>query len=106
MKKITILLIAVIASFVNPIGLSAEKAPISTTIHADPGHAEQKEVDMLVERLKQIESMDKSDLSRSEKKQLRSEVKHIEKRLVASSGGVYISAGALIVIIILLIILL
>lgn len=58
----------------------------------------------LVQRLEEIKAMDTENMSRSEKRALRKEVKHIEKEMGAS-GGIYISAGALILIIILLIIL-
>ena len=44
-------------------------------------------------------------MSRAEKKELRSEVKAIEKQLRTSNGGIYLSGGAIIIIIILLIIL-
>jgi hypothetical protein len=60
--------------------------------------------DQLIKRLEEIKTMDTKNLSRSDKRALRKEVKHIEKQL--TSGGVYISAGALLIIVILLIILL
>jgi hypothetical protein len=52
--------------------------------------------------------MDKSDLSRADKRVLRKEVKSIEKKIqrISSGGDVYISAGGVIIILILLIILL
>lgn len=59
----------------------------------------------LVTRLDEINSMDKSTLSRNEKKELRKEVRTIDKQL-RDNGVIYISTGALIIIIILLIILL
>ena len=59
----------------------------------------------LIDRLEEINSLDKSKLSRAEKKELRKEVKEIQKTMDIG-GGVYISVGALILIIILLIILL
>ncbi len=58
----------------------------------------------LTNRLEEIKAMDKSNLSRPEKRELRKEVKAIKK--TQDGGGVYISVGALILIIILLIILL
>jgi hypothetical protein len=58
----------------------------------------------LTDRLEEINAMDKSNLSRPEKRQLRKEVKAIKK--TQDSGGVYISIGGLLLIIILLIILL
>jgi hypothetical protein len=57
----------------------------------------------LVKRLEEIKAMNPENMSRSEKRALRKEVKKIEKEL-AASGGIYISAGALILIIVLLII--
>jgi VIT1/CCC1 family predicted Fe2+/Mn2+ transporter len=66
----------------------------------DPALSEQ-----LVNRLAEIKAMDASALSRKEKRELRKEVKSIEKQL-NSSGGVYLSVGAIILIVILLIILL
>ncbi len=59
-----------------------------------------------VTRLEAIEAMDKSNLDKKEKNEIRQEVKQIKKGLKTASDGVYISAGALIIIIILLIILL
>jgi hypothetical protein len=60
----------------------------------------------LIERLNEIEAMDKSKLSRTERKQLKTEVKTIKAQLKQISGGVYLSAGALIIVIILLILIL
>ena len=60
----------------------------------------------LVLRLDEINSIDKSSLSRTEKKELRGEVKSIEEQLRENSGGIYLSVGAIIIIILLLIILL
>ena len=58
----------------------------------------------LTNRLEEIKAMDKDNLSRPERRELRREVKAIKK--TQDGGGVYISVGALILIIILLIILL
>jgi hypothetical protein len=50
--------------------------------------------------------MDKSNMSRAEKKELRKEVKTIKANLKASNHGIYLSIGAIIIIILLLILLL
>lgn len=55
-------------------------------------------------RLMEIKTMDKSDMTRAEKKELRKEVKDLRKK--ASSQGIYLSVGAIIVIILLLILIL
>ncbi|MFA0961491.1 hypothetical protein AB9P05_06770 [Roseivirga sp. BDSF3-8] len=59
------------------------------------------------ERLTEIKAMDKDDLDRSEKRELRREVKDIEKAMKAEavSGGVYIGGTALIVILLLILLL-
>jgi hypothetical protein len=60
----------------------------------------------LSQRLMEIKAMDRSALSRTEKKSLRKEVVNIKKEMNVLSGGVYISVGVLIIIILLLILLL
>ena len=60
----------------------------------------------LLDRLDEINTMDKSKLTPFEKKQLRKEVRATKKEIKQIGGGVYISAGAIILILILLIILL
>ncbi|MEX2231557.1 MAG: hypothetical protein WD824_05320 [Cyclobacteriaceae bacterium] len=59
----------------------------------------------LKNRLEEIKAMDKTHLTRSEKKALRREVREIKKEL-AASGGVYLSIGAILLIALLLILLL
>lgn len=60
----------------------------------------------LMVRLENIKEMDKTEMTRLEKKELRNEVKEMKKEMKAISGGVYLSIGALIIIILLLILLL
>jgi hypothetical protein len=72
----------------------------------DPKPEETAEAKTLLLRLDEIKAKDMSELKSSEKKNLRKEVRSINHRLKAISGGVYISAGAAIIIILLLIILL
>jgi hypothetical protein len=72
----------------------------------DPKPAEVIEVKALETRLNEINSMDKSKMTRAEKKSYRKEVKSIDHKLREVSGGVYVSVGVLILIILLLVILL
>jgi hypothetical protein len=60
----------------------------------------------LMQRLEEIKAMDKSELTRLEKKSLRNEVRDIKKESKELSGGVYLSVGAIIIVILLLILLL
>ncbi|MBI3233945.1 MAG: hypothetical protein HYZ42_07865 [Bacteroidetes bacterium] len=100
MKKINILVVlTLLLSTIAPNQSKADVLPIPTsavpTVSADSL--------MLMERLYEINAMDKSNMSASKKKELRKEVKSIEKNMKRLGGGVYISAGALLIILILLI---
>lgn len=60
----------------------------------------------LVTRLSEIQRMDKSSLSGSEKKNLKNELKDMKKAADGLNRGVYLSVGAIIIIILLLILIL
>ena len=93
---------------------------VTTTLNAAPATkkaiaekvmamtAEQKEsrIVEMKQRVAQIKAMDKSKLTRTERKALRDELKSMNKEARAISGGIYISLGALIIIILLLILIL
>lgn len=64
------------------------------------------EANTLIARLNEIKAMDKSEMSFSEKRDLRREVRATKKHLHEVHGGVYLSVGVIILIIVLLIILL
>ena len=71
--------------------------------------AENKAVAKIVQRVYEIQTLDKSNLSASEKKVLRKELKELKKEAQAkanNNNGIYLSIGAVIVIILLLILLL
>ncbi|RYE35914.1 MAG: hypothetical protein EOP42_05260 [Sphingobacteriaceae bacterium] len=57
-------------------------------------------------RVEEIKAMDKSQLSREEKKELKSELKEMKAQARGLGGGVYLSVGAIIIIILLLILIL
>ena len=108
MKKIKLLsLIAIILIASTPIPVSATK-PINPKEISSNSASRSDDSVSLYNRLYEINDMDKSDLSRADKRVLRKEVKSIEKKIqrMSSGGGFYISAGAVIIILILLIILL
>ncbi|MBC8985665.1 hypothetical protein H9X96_07730 [Pedobacter sp. N36a] len=67
---------------------------------------QQVQLKRITERVEEIKSMDKSNLSRTEKKELRKELKELKKQSKALGGGVYLSVGAIIIIILLLILIL
>ena len=83
-------------------GLQASSALPTTPLTTEQA-ATNPRLQELNQRLEQIEAMDKSQMSASERKALRKETRQIKK---AISGGVYVSAGALIVLLIILILVL
>lgn len=105
MKKNACLLILMILSLtISPAKTFAnEIAPVAVENNSKEVPAEVK---ILINRLNEIKAMDKSDLSRAEKKVLRTEVRAISKTLRSSNNGVYLSLGAIIIIILLLILIL
>lgn len=101
---------ALLLVFLIPIQVKAGPGddPVTTaaieTVDTDAAIAAETEV--LLARLEEINEMDKTDLTKAEKRELRKEVRQIDKTLTLSGGGVYLSVGALILVIVLLIILL
>lgn len=80
---------------------------ISFATATDPATANREaQAQRLTNRLEEIKAMDTKQMSRSEKKALRVEVKTIKKELAAVGGGVYLSIGAILLIVLLLILLL
>lgn len=69
--------------------------------------AEQRiQFERIVNRVEEIRDIDKSQLSSSERSELRKELRDLKAQARASNGGVYLSVGAIVVIIVLLLILL
>ncbi len=103
MKKTTYYLIAAgLLLSLQPMQSKAATMPIEVTSGISKPEAESK---MLMLRIDEINTMDKSNLKSSEKKHLRKEISSINNRRL-DGGGVYISVGGVIIILLLLIILL
>ena len=93
--------------------LIAIALPASSTLIApsslqtnSASNTENPRAEQLLQRLEEIRNIDRSEMTRLEKKSLRKEVKAIKKEGKEISGGVYLSVGAIIIIILLLILLL
>jgi hypothetical protein len=97
---VTVVLLLPIVSTELKAGSEINTGKVSTEI------PDSQAVKNLINRLDEINAMDKSKLTSSEKKQLRKEARSTKKEIQEVGGGVYISAGAIILILILLIILL
>lgn len=102
MKKIILgLLIAISFFAIEPAQAKTKNNPEITATAAQAERSKQ-----ITARLYEIKAMDKSNMSSSEKKALRKEVKAMKQEMREGSGGIYLSIGAIIIIILLLIILL
>ena len=88
-----------------PLPSQAIEEPTSKTLSI-PIDLKTAKNDELIIRLGIIKEIDKSALKASEKKNLRKEVRTIQKELKERNGGIYISVGAAIVIVVLIIVLL
>ncbi|MBK7231745.1 MAG: hypothetical protein IPH93_05675 [Saprospiraceae bacterium] len=85
--------------------LSASIDPIATEVEESKISPEEQ-AKVLNARLIEIKDMDKSNMTGIQKKELKNEVRAIEKELKLNNGGVYLSVGAIIIIILLLILIL
>lgn len=80
--------------------------PVPKVIGINPiERTSEAESQKMINRLNEIKAMEPSSLTRRQKRELRKEVKTIERNLHTNSGGVYISVGAAIIIVLLLILL-
>ncbi|MBD3628389.1 hypothetical protein [Cyclobacterium sp.] len=101
MKKIAYFLsMLMLLTAIAPAAMAKEKPA-----EKEPSPEEQARLEQLDERVLEIKAMDFKAMDKDERKEIRNELREINKEAKALGGGVYISAGALIVILILLIIL-
>ena len=106
MKNLTVsFMMAFLFLTFSPIEMKAITASTIETL--DPVKtAEQAQAEVLITRLNDIKEMDKSSLTKGEKRELRQETRAIKKDLRAIGQGVYLSVGAIVIIVLLLILLL
>ncbi len=104
MKKRFLLLFALLLTLsFAPVEVRAAATDPVTVSTGNP--EEDEKAKALLARLDEIKAMDKSGLTRVEKKELRKEVREIKSQLRATGNGIYLSIGAIIIIILLLILL-
>ena len=97
MKKTRLYLMIMMLSLGAITTVSAsEKNPPKTTTEIPA------EIQVMLNRLEEIKDMDKSELTRSEKKVLRKEVRAINTEIRSTGKGIYISVGAIIIILLVL----
>lgn len=100
MKKIFRILLVSIFFTAGALSVNA-----STRLPSDSARDEAKAAQMLV-RIHEIESMDKTALSPTDKSELRRELKHMKKEASGLSSKVSISIAAIIIVVLLLILIL
>ena len=105
-KKIITACIVTSLAIATPQSSLASKIDNTEKTTTNSTEAEKTRSTVLLNRLKEIKAMDKSSLSSTEKKELRTELKSLKKEMKKSTQGVYLSVGAIIIIILLLILLL
>lgn len=93
-------LIALVPNTSSATGIFSKKEKVEVTA------VQAERTKVITARLYEIKAMDKSNMSASEKKSLRKEVKAMKQEMREGGGGIYLSIGAVIIIILLLIILL
>jgi peptidoglycan hydrolase CwlO-like protein len=88
--------------------LAVSVFPTTTFAKSNAPIVENKEqrIAELQKRLDEIHAMNTKEMTRQQKRVLRTEVKEIKKEMEGISGGVYLSVGAIIIIALLLILLL
>ena len=79
-------------------------SPSSTTNELTP--EQQARLAAIEKRVSEIKALDRSSLTKADRKALKKELKDMKKEAKAIRGGIYLSVGAIIIIILLLIILL
>ena len=103
MKKIKFTTIAIFTlltfGFAPIAALGNNKTPVESTMTP-------AELQVLIDRVEEIKAMDKSLLTKSEKKELRNELRETKKEIKNNGRGIYLSVGALLVVIVLLVLLL
>ncbi|TDG37876.1 hypothetical protein EZJ43_01945 [Pedobacter changchengzhani] len=104
MKKFiyTLALVFTLGIGFNTASATEKSAKAPTELTAD----QQVQLERIKNRVEEIKEMDKSNLTRAEKKALKSELKEMKNQARAMNGGVYLSVGAIIIIILLLILIL
>jgi hypothetical protein len=101
-KKIVLCLL--VLSFSLSFVPATSKAESANTMTATA--KEQADARAMVQRLNEIKQLTKSNLSWSEKKKLRKEVRAMQEKMKSMRPGIYLSVAAIIIILLLLILIL
>jgi DNA gyrase/topoisomerase IV subunit A len=107
MKRICITAIIMLLCFNTITVNAADKKTLKAKVENMTEDQKEARYLEMKERVNEIKSMDKSSLTKNERKELRNELKDLNQEAKAMGrGGIYISTAALIIIILLLILIL
>ncbi|HWZ05070.1 MAG TPA: hypothetical protein VNX40_15745 [Mucilaginibacter sp.] len=95
-----------LAAFTSRAATITDNTPNKDAIAAMTTEQKQARIEEIKARIAEIKAMDKSQLSREDRKELRTELKADKREARAMGGGIYLSVGAIIIIILLLILIL
>ncbi len=107
-NKILLLAILLMCTFstVN-VNAAINKKDLKAKVAAMTEEQKEARIQQIKDRVEEIKQMDKSQLTKEDRKQLRHELRDMNKEAKAlGSGGVYISLAGLVIIILLLILIL
>lgn len=107
-NKILLLAILLMCTFstVN-VNAAINKKDLKAKVAAMTEEQKEARIQQIKDRVEEIKQMDKSELSKADRKQLKQELRDMNKEAKAlGSGGVYISLAGLVIIILLLILIL
>lgn len=103
-KSILLALILLLTATVSPQMWAATPDPVIENVKNNPEVPQR--VKVLLSRVDEIRAMDRSKMTRVERKELRKELRAINTELKSTGNGIYLSIGAIIIIILLLILIL
>ncbi|MVN21956.1 hypothetical protein [Mucilaginibacter arboris] len=106
-KKVYLLSTALVLAF-STTQLSAATVitePIAKEVSLTDAQKEAK-LEAIKARVEEIKAMDKSQLSKEQKQEVKAELKTMKAQARALGGGIYLSVGAIIIIILVLILIL
>ncbi len=106
MNFLKIMIVSIFITLVLPVSSIAMNTSNTISMPLSDSASDAKIAAEITQRVYEIQSMDKTNLSPSEKKALRNELKDMKAKADGLGRGVYLSVGAVIIIILLLILIL
>jgi len=103
---IAVTMLLTLAAFSSRAATATDNKLTKEAIASMTPEQKQARIEEIKQRVNEIKTMDKSQLSRLERKELRVELRGLKHESGELGGGIYLSVGAIIIIILLLILIL